>query len=331
MKKIIIAIAGLHLVGWGLLLLLGGPSLVLGVGVLAYTLGFRHAFDADHLVAIDATTRKLVHEHKDSHGVGFFFSLGHSTVVFVATALSIAGISSVGADLLNEDSALKQTGGFIGSLVAGSFLMFLAVYNLYILKKIICREDSAPKGFWARFIRPANSAKQMYPVGLLFGLGFDTATSIAILSLSIVSVASGQLLFAAIALPIIFTSGMALGDTLSGYIMHRGIKWSVAKEQRRTYNLLLTLLAIIASIAIATLIFIIYPIHYDKHGIGFLVAIYVALFVSIYAAISNAMYISLVLKNNLKPAGASIAHFGFALMIVGMLLDQYVDYLCCVL
>lgn len=251
MKKIILTIIVLHLVGWGLLYGMGSEALAISTGWLAYTLGLRHAFDADHLVAIDATTRKLVHEHKDSHGVGFFFSLGHSTVVFIATVLAISGITSVGADLLNEDSALKQTGGFIGGLVAGSFLMLLAIYNLYILKKIICKEDSAaPKGFWARFIRPANSAKQMYPVGLLFGLGFDTATSIAILSLSIVSVASGQLIFAAFALPIIFTSGMALGDTLSGYLMGKGIRWSVAKEQRRTYNLLLTLVAIIASIAI---------------------------------------------------------------------------------
>jgi high-affinity nickel-transport protein len=250
MKKILIAIAVLHLIGWGLLFGLGAEGIAISTGLLAYTLGIRHAFDADHLVAIDATTRKLVHEHKDSHGVGFFFSLGHSTVVFIATVLAIAGISSIGTDLLNEDSALKQTGGFIGSLVAGSFLMLLAAYNLYILKKIISKEDSTPKGFLARFIRPANSAQQMYPIGLLFGLGFDTATSIAILSLSIVSVASGQLLFAAIALPIIFTSGMALGDTLSGYLMHRAIKWSVAKEQRKLYNLLLTATTIIASLAI---------------------------------------------------------------------------------
>jgi high-affinity nickel-transport protein len=250
MKSIWLAIAALHLIGWGLLFGLGAEGVAISTGLLAYTLGIRHAFDADHLVAIDATTRKLVHEHKESHGVGFFFSLGHSTIVFAATVLAITGITSIGNDLLDENSALKQTGSFIGSLVSGSFLLILAAYNLYILKKIICKEDSTPKGFWARFIRPANSARQMYPIGMLFGLGFDTATSIAILSLSIVSVASGQLIFAAIALPIIFTSGMALGDTLSGYLMHKGIKWSVAKEQRRTYNLLLTLVAIIASIAI---------------------------------------------------------------------------------
>jgi len=250
MKQILLAIAALHLVGWGLLFGIGAESITISTGLLAYTLGLRHAFDADHLVAIDATTRKLIHEHKDSHGVGFFFSLGHSTIVFAATALAIAGVSNIGEQLLNESSPLKQAGGFIGSLVAGCFLMLLAIYNFYILIQILFRKQSEPKGFWSRFMKPANSPKQMYPIGLLFGLGFDTATSVAILSLSVISVASGQLIFAAIALPIIFTAGMALGDTLSGFLMQQGMKWATKKDQRRTYNLILTGIAIIASIAI---------------------------------------------------------------------------------
>lgn len=250
MKKILLAIAALHVIGWGLLLGLGAEASALSIGLLAYTLGIRHAFDADHLVAIDATTRQLIHEHKESHGVGFFFSLGHSTVVFAATALSLAGIGNIASDLLDEDSILKQSGSFIGSLVAGSFLLLLALYNLYIFFKILYKSDKQPKGFFSRFIRPAKSAKHMYPIGLLFGLGFDTATSIAILSLSIISVASGQLIFAAIALPIIFTSGMALGDTLSGYIMHKSMRWAAAKDKRRIYNLILTTTAVIASLVI---------------------------------------------------------------------------------
>lgn len=250
MKKILLAVAALHLIGWGLLFSMGSPTLALGTGVLAYTLGLRHAFDADHLVAIDATTRQLIHEHKKSHGVGFFFSLGHSTVVFIATVLAVAGISSVAQDLLNEDSALKIAGGLIGRTVAGTFLLLLAAYNLYVLVKILRNEDSHPKGFWSRFLRPARSAKGMYPIGLLFGLGFDTATSIAMLSLSIISVASGELLFAAIALPIIFTSGMALGDTISGYIMSKTMLWAVANNKRKVYNLVLTSAAIVAAIVI---------------------------------------------------------------------------------
>lgn len=250
MRRILLAIAALHLIGWGLLIGIGAEAITISTGLLAYTLGLRHAFDADHLVAIDATTRKLVHEHKESHGVGFFFSLGHSTIVFAATVLAIAGVSTIGEQLLDESSPLKQTGGFIGSLVAGSFLMLLAAYNTYILYKILRHDNSQPSGFWSRFMKPASSPKQMYPIGLLFGLGFDTATSIAILSLSVIGVASGQLIFAAIALPIIFTAGMALGDTISGYIMQKSMKWAIAKDQRRTYNITLTLAAIIAALAI---------------------------------------------------------------------------------
>jgi len=251
MKKILIGVATLHLIGWGIFFVLGFESITLATALLAYTLGMRHAFDADHLVAIDGTTRKLIHEHKESHGVGFFFSLGHSTVVFIATALAVTGISTIGQDLLNENSTLKQTGGFIGSLVAGSFLLLLAAWNLRILWKIVDGDkDAQPTGFFSKFIKPVNQQWQMYPVGLLFGLGFDTATSITFLSLSIVSVASANLAFAVLSLPIIFTAGMALGDTLSGYIMSKSMKWAIAKDQRYIYNITLTLIASLAAIAI---------------------------------------------------------------------------------
>jgi len=251
MKKILIGVAALHVVGWGIFFGFGFESITLATALLAYTLGMRHAFDADHLVAIDATTRKLIHEHKESHGVGFFFSLGHSTVVFVATALAVVGISTIGQDLLDENSALKQAGGFIGSLVAGSFLLLLAAWNLRILWKIIDGDKEAqPSGFFARFLKPVNTQWQMYPVGLLFGLGFDTATSITFLSLSIISVASGSITFAVLSLPIIFTAGMALGDSLSGYAMSKTMKWAAAKDKRYVYNIVLTLAATVAAIAI---------------------------------------------------------------------------------
>lgn len=250
MKRILTAVALLHLIGWGLLIWLGAETVTIGTGLLAYTLGLRHAFDADHLVAIDTTTRKLIHEHKEAHGVGFFFSLGHSTVVFTATVLAIFGISTIGTELLDETSPLKQAGGFIGGLIAGTFLILLALYNMYILYRIFKHDDAQPSGFWSRFMKPVSSPAQMYPIGLLFGLGFDTATSIAMLSLSIIGVASGQVLFAAISLPIIFTSGMALGDTISGYIMQRSFQWATKTDKRRTYNITLTALAIIAALAI---------------------------------------------------------------------------------
>jgi len=251
MKKILLGVAALHLIGWGIFFTLGVESITLATALLAYTLGMRHAFDADHLVAIDGTTRKLIHEHKESHGVGFFFSLGHSTVVFIATALAVTGISTIGEDLLNENSALKQTGELIGSLVAGIFLLLLAAWNLRILWQILDGDKEAkPSGFFTRFIKPVNKQWQMYPVGLLFGLGFDTATSITFLSLSIVSVASGSLIFAVLSLPIIFTAGMALGDTISGYIMSKSMRWAIDKDQRHIYNITLTLVASIAAIAI---------------------------------------------------------------------------------
>ena len=252
MRQILLAIAALHLIGWGLLAILGGDAVMLGTGLVAYLLGLRHAFDADHLVAIDATTRKLIHEHKHSHGVGFFFSLGHSTVVFAATALAVAGIGTVGQELLNGDSGLKQLGGLIGGGVAVAFLYYLGISNLIVLAKSISGEHAHPHSLFSKLLKPVSKPSQMYPVGLLFGLGLDTATSVTMLSLSIVSVASGQIAFAALALPIIFTAGMSLGDTLSGYAMSKSMQWATANSKRQAYNLIITGIAAIASLYMAT-------------------------------------------------------------------------------
>lgn len=240
MQRILVVVFILHVLGWGLLTQFGDNKLALTSGVLAYILGLRHAFDADHLVAIDATTRKLIHEHKDSHGVGFFFSLGHSTIVFAATALSIAGLGNIANDLMNEQSVLKLSGAFIGTLFAAIFLIIIGIYNLYSFFRILYMSHSHTHGLFSRFIKPVNSAKSMYLVGLLFGLGFDTATSVAFLSLSITSNIASNLIFAALAIPIIFASGMILGDTLSGFIMSQSMQWAVSQDRRRIYNLVLT-------------------------------------------------------------------------------------------
>lgn len=250
MKKIVAAVIALHVVGFGLLFFYGMQSTAIGTALLAYTLGIRHAFDADHLVAIDATTRKLIHEHKKANGVGFFFSLGHSTIVFFATILAVAGVGTITQELLDVNSPLKQTGGFIGSLVAGTFLLLLALYNSYILYKIITNKQKHSHGFWSRFMKPINNPAQMYIIGLLFGLGFDTATTIAVLSLSVIGVATINLAIAAISLPIIFTAGMALGDTLSGHLMNKALLWSIQNDKRKTYNITLTTISIIAALAI---------------------------------------------------------------------------------
>lgn len=251
MFRILLTVAGIHLLGFGLLLGTEHTAQTISTGLLAYVLGLRHAFDADHIVAIDATTRKLIHEHKQAHGVGFYFSLGHSTVVFAMTVLSLSGVFSLSKQLFDENSVLRQFGAAIGTTIAITFLFLLASYNLKIMLDILKGQThKTPTGLFSKYIKPANSAKGMYPIGLLFGLGFDTATSVAMLSLSIVSVTSGNLLFAAIALPIIFTSGMALGDTLGGYLMQQGMKWATAKNSRKNYNLALTIIAVFASTAI---------------------------------------------------------------------------------
>lgn len=252
MKKTLIGVALLHILGWGLLASFGNTTLTIGTGIIAYMLGVRHAFDADHLIAIDSTTRKLIHQGKEPHNVGFFFSLGHSTIVFIATTLAVIGIGAVGQDLLNDESTLKQTGSFIGSLVAGSFLILLAIYNMYILYKIITNSTTHThaKGFWTRFMKPVSKAGHMYPIGILFGLGFDTATSVTMLSLSVIGASSGQLSYAALALPIIFTSGMALGDSTSGYLMSKAMTWANSTNKRKAYNITLTSIAIIAALAI---------------------------------------------------------------------------------
>src|SRR5689334_9010817 len=205
------AVAFLHIVGFGVLILfvvpanyqLGTGLFGLGTGLTAYTLGLRHAFDADHIAAIDNTTRKLMADGKRPLSVGFFFSLGHSTVVVVLTLLLAVGLKAVGVELQDNSSALHQYGGLIGTLVSGSFLYLLGIINLVILIGIVkvfrnmrrgqydeatLEEHLNKRGFMNRILgRTMNAIKspwQIYPVGILFGLGFDTVTEIALLVLA---------------------------------------------------------------------------------------------------------------------------------------------------
>lgn len=275
-KKLTVAwvgIALLHIVGIAALLAGGIISaslgLALGIGATAYLLGLRHAFDADHIAAIDNTVRRLSAEKKDSSLVGLFFSLGHSTVVLAAGTAVALGFTFI-ADLLNDDSStLKATGSLIGGTVAGTFLLIIALVNLRILTRMLRQakkekqstlqgtqhvEGEAPKGIFTTLFAPlvknVDKDWKMYPLGLLFGLGFDTATSIALLALSGgAAVLAGQA-WIAIALPIIFMSGMALGDTIDSMLMSRAYNYSTSAAQKRNYFIVITTLSIIAALIV---------------------------------------------------------------------------------
>jgi len=236
----------------------------LGTGFLAYTLGMRHAFDADHIAAIDNTTRKLVGEGKRPLSVGFFFSLGHSSVVFVLAILLNFGLRDVDAQVRNGDSGLHNITSIVGTCVSGFFLFLIAAFNLVILAGIIkvfrqmrggaydddaLEEQLNKRGLMNRFLGPlarrVDTPWKMYPIGLLFGLGFDTATEIALLVLAGTAVAGGLPFYAILSLPILFAAGMSLFDTADGCFMNFAYDWAFARPVRKVfYNLTITGLSV---------------------------------------------------------------------------------------
>jgi nickel/cobalt transporter (NiCoT) family protein len=265
-------IVALNVIGWTMLAAaLGGHYQISktqifgwGTGILAYTLGMRHAFDADHIAAIDNTTRKLVNERKRPLSVGFFFSLGHSTVVFVLAVLLNFGIRGLDHQLKSSGSALEHTTNIIGTSVSGFFLFLIAALNVVILFGIlkVFRQmrgghyDEAEleahldnRGLMMRFLRPLASRVdtpwKMYPIGFLFGLGFDTATEVALLVLAGTAVVGGLPFYAILSLPILFAAGMSLFDTLDGCFMNFAYDWAFARPVRKVfYNLTITSLSV---------------------------------------------------------------------------------------
>src|SRR5260370_2772377 len=219
------SVAVLHVLGWGIMLLLVAPRypVMLGLGGLAYAFGLRHAFDADHISAIDNTTRKLLQEGKKPLGVGFFFSLGHSTVVFlVALALGFA-TTFVVTNVVSANGQLKNLGGLIGTSVSGIFLVLIGILNLIILLDIVrlfrrmrageydrdALEDQLVAGgvltrLFGRLFKLITHSWQMYLVGFLFGLGFDTASEISFLAISAGAAAHHLPLHALISFPVLF-------------------------------------------------------------------------------------------------------------------------------
>ena len=265
------SIGVLHIAGWGLLLVYGAshPGF-LALGGLAYAFGLRHAFDADHISAIDNTTRKLLQSGGKPVGVGFFFSLGHSTVVFlIAVALGLA-VKSIVQGVVGENGQLRSIGGSIGTIVSGGFLVAIGILNLVILLDVIrvyrrmrrgeydrdALENELTAGglmtrLFGRLFRVIERSWQMYPVGFLFGLGFDTASEVALLAISAGAAAQGLPLGAVISLPLIFAAGMSLMDTADGAFMSKAYSWAFASPIRKVfYNLTITSLSVFVALFI---------------------------------------------------------------------------------
>lgn len=263
------SISVLHIAGWGLLLAYGAnhPGF-LALGGLAYTFGLRHAFDADHITAIDNTTRKLLQTGQKPVGVGFFFSLGHSTVVFlIAVALGFAA-KWVVQGVVSDSGQLKSIGGAAGTLVSGAFLILIGALNLVILLDIIRVYRRMRRGDYDReslqneltaggvmtrlfggLFRVINHSWQMYPVGFLFGLGFDTASEVALLAISAGAAAQGLPFTAVISLPLIFAAGMSLMDTADGAFMAKAYSWAFASPIRKVfYNITITSLSVFVAL-----------------------------------------------------------------------------------
>jgi len=264
------SVALLHVVGWGMMLLLVAPRfpVMLGLGGLAYAFGLRHAFDADHISAIDNTTRKLLQEGKKPLGVGFFFSLGHSTVVFViALALGFA-TQFVVSNVISANGELKSVGGLIGTGVSGVFLLLIGIVNLIILLDILkvfrrmragaydrpSLEHELVAGglltrLFGRLFRLITHSWQMYLVGFLFGLGFDTASEISFLAISAGAAAQHIPIYALISLPLIFAAGMSLMDTADGAFMSQAYSWAFSNPVRKVfYNLTVTALSVFVAL-----------------------------------------------------------------------------------
>jgi nickel/cobalt transporter (NiCoT) family protein len=245
----------------------------LGTGILALTLGMRHAFDADHIAAIDNTTRKLMNEGKRPLSVGFFFSLGHSTIVFVLSLLLNFGIRALDDEVKNGNSELHRVTNIVGTGVSGFFLYLIATLNVVILVSILrvfmdmrrglyddeqLEEQLNKRGLMNRFFgKLANKIDtpwKIYPIGVLFGLGFDTATEVALLVLSGTAVASGLPFYAILSLPLLFAGGMSLFDTLDGCFMNFAYGWAFARPIRKVYyNITITALSVAAAFLIGTI------------------------------------------------------------------------------
>jgi high-affinity nickel-transport protein len=275
----------LHLMGFGILfglvipqhLHLGGdhPVFNIGVGVLAYTFGLRHAFDADHIAAVDNTTRKLMADEtarRKPLSVGFWFSLGHSTIVFTLAFVLSLGVKALAGQVEDSGSSLHSVTGVIGTSVSGAFLLVLGGLNLVVLLGILkvfremrsgvyneaeLEEHLNKRGFMNRFLngltKSVRKAWHIYPVGVLFGLGFDTATEVGLLVLAGGAAAFNLPFYSILVLPILFAAGMCLMDTIDGVFMNAAYGWAFAKPVRKVfYNITITAISVAVALMIGT-------------------------------------------------------------------------------
>jgi nickel/cobalt transporter (NiCoT) family protein len=273
-------IALMHIVGFAVLVFVIAPQhyragtqiFGVGLGATAYLFGLRHAFDADHIAAIDNTTRKLMTDGKKPKSVGFWFAMGHSTLVLVMAVLIMVGARVVGA-LADEKSPARHVLGIAGTLASGLFLYLIAIINVIAMVGIYraftkLREGSYSdaeieaalndRGFFARLLRPIMNRItrpiQLYPVGALFGLGFDTATEVALLALAGSGAAAGLPWYAVLVVPLLFAAGMTLMDTLDGLLMTVAYDWAFLQPVRKIYyNLAVTGLSIAVALLIGSI------------------------------------------------------------------------------
>jgi nickel/cobalt transporter (NiCoT) family protein len=258
----------LNVVAWGLAFwAFSAHPILLGTALLAYTFGLRHAVDADHISAIDNVTRKLMQEGQRPVGVGFFFSLGHSTIV-VALTVAIAVAAGI---VKTHLPALQKAGELIGTSVSASFLLLVAAINLIVLVDIFRAFRSAHRGecynacgvddmldrrgLIGRFFRPlikiVDKSWKMYPIGVLFGLGFDTATEVGLLGIAAVEAGKGLPVADILIFPLLFTAGMSLLDTTDGILMLGAYGWAFVKPMRKLYyNMVITLVSVLVALIV---------------------------------------------------------------------------------
>ncbi len=313
----------LNVGGWGIFVLavmphrftFTGLGLGLGVALTAWTLGARHAFDADHISAIDNTTRKLMADGKRPLGTGFFFALGHSAIMLVVgVGLTVAARAVFGA-VVDPNSGYETTGGLIGTLLAAGFLYLIAALNLVVLGGILTVFRGLRRGeydeaelekqlqarglmwrFFGRFMRSITKTRHMFFVGLIFGIGFDTATEVLLLAATAAAATDGLPWYAVLSLPLLFAGGMTLFDTLDGCFMNFAYGWAFARPVRKVYyNLVITGLSIAVAFLIGTIevlglasgslhlhgAFWDFLANFDINKAGFAIA---ALFVVVWAA-----------------------------------------------
>jgi nickel/cobalt transporter (NiCoT) family protein len=275
----------LNAIGWGVLVAVVAPQRFdvgsagvfgVGLGVAAFLLGARHAFDADHIAAIDNTTRKLVGDGSPATTTGFWFGMGHSSVVFGLSLLLAIGVRALADPVQDDGSVLQGTLGTIGTFTAGTFLIVIGLMNLSALVGIIhayrhlragtfdeehLEHHLHNRGFLARIFKRTTQkvtrARHLYPVGLLMGLGFDTATQVALLVLAGGTAAFALPWYAILTLPVLFTAGMVLFDSLDGILMTRAYSWAFLKPIRKIYyNLTVTVLSVTVALSIGLLLLV---------------------------------------------------------------------------